>query len=829
MHLLSDLAGVIETDVLTNLKPHFARIRFDGIEPNDVHERQFLGRLDAPHPLHFSLMDCVRNNGIDLSTKTVSLEHFEPEEGVAYDLILLSHVLYYPADRAAALRRLLSFLAPAGIVVIFQQTPAGLNEIQRLFAAEMSMPPHYYSSLEAQSVLEAEGCDFQTTLFDQVLDVTDALRGDTLHDIPHRGMALISFLCERDLGGLRETAPQSIDWPALQRLRDFIRRTSFAQAPDRRVIFYPTAAIVAKRRFVTNASLAAPASSIPQSLAALPMRHRPWSQSRDLNLETIVLRSALLPDMLRLRAEQHGAQTILEYGHAEAGKSPIAVSAARFYRAVQFLAFGLHQAGVKQGDRVALIAAPSASSLVLVSSLWHLGAVAVPLALALPAKALQEQLAIARASLVLVSEAWAASHPDSVQALQTNSGKRWRLGLFDQQAPAPKPAWSDLAPLRAINFEIDIPGEVSLVDAPLHPDDLATILFSSGTTGSPKAVPLTHLNVLFSAHTRNALWPSLVNESTRVLGWMPLCHVMGLIVEWATTTLYSGGAYLLPSAALAAMPTPAGLLAHAAASRATTTSCVPWMLGQWRQLAQTDESALKTLRGLRYILYGGAPMDRSDVEWYRANGVRLQQGMGMTEVGTLFVAPEDPAAPIDELAPLPGFHYRLRPAGRPGKAPACAAPCAAPDSAESDTGEVLVKSLSITPGYLNRPAGDSFDADGYYCTGDMFVRLPSGRYRFECRLDDLLVLSTGEKLNPVLVETQIREAAAPVAAQVCLISGPVLPIAVIEPNWGAVDASATLPQVQATLWEAVARVNETLPAWARLQRSRCVAPLSPRW
>ena len=66
------------------------------------------------------------------------------------------------------------------------------------------------------------------------------------------------------------------------------------------------------------------------------------------------------------------------------------------------------------------------------------------------------------------------------------------------------------------------------------------------------------------------------------------------------------------------------------------------MLGQFRMLARLDPSVLTTLGNLRYILYGGAPMDRDDVEWFRTFGVRLQHSMGMTEVGDSACRPRRP-------------------------------------------------------------------------------------------------------------------------------------------------------------------------------------------
>jgi long-subunit acyl-CoA synthetase (AMP-forming) len=135
-------------------------------------------------------------------------------------------------------------------------------------------------------------------------------------------------------------------------------------------------------------------------------------------------------------------------------------------------------------------------------------------------------------------------------------------------------------------------------------------------------------------------------------------------------------------------------------------------------------------------------------------------------------------------------------------------------------GELLVRSLSVTSGYLNRPAGHGFQ-DGYYCTGDVFRRLPNGRYRFECRVDELLVLPTGEKLNPIPLEEGLRTLAAPHVKTVCVLAdeGP-LPLAIVQPDWSQLSGDDTAQEsaVYATVVTAMEQLNTSQPNWARVRR-----------
>ncbi len=142
------------------------------------------------------------------------------------------------------------------------------------------------------------------------------------------------------------------------------------------------------------------------------------------------------------------------------------------------------------------------------------------------------------------------------------------------------------------------------------------------------------------------------------MGWIPLFHSLGLVIEWVTTSIYSGGTLLLPSTSSGTI-LPTTLLADLQVSGATTFSCVPWMLRQFRNLAKNNNTVIDTLKNLKYILVGGAPIDINDVEWFHNEGIRVQHSMGMTEVGTLMVASEDSTHPPDQLIPLIGFQYRL--------------------------------------------------------------------------------------------------------------------------------------------------------------------------
>ncbi|WP_433318813.1 AMP-binding protein [Micromonospora chersina] len=345
-------------------------------------------------------------------------------------------------------------------------------------------------------------------------------------------------------------------------------------------------------------------------------------------------------------------------------------------------AAALVAAGVRPGDRVALLTAHGAPTVAALLGALAAGCAYVPLDPGFPVDRLRHMLAAAGVTAV----ACAAEHRELARALADGR----TVVPLDQVPPAP---------LRPV---------------PVDPDALAYVLFTSGSTGVPKAVGQTHRNL---AHVvDNQIDALAIGPADR------LSLLASFSFDAAIPDLYPA---LLTGAAVVPVDLRRQGLAHAVEQldrrRATVLHCTPTV---YRYLLDTLGD--RRLDTVRVVLLGGEQATYADANRGRdrfAPGCVLVNGYGATEM--TFVARHplplstvDPAAagPLPIGTAFPGYRVDLAP----------------------DTGELVVRSRHLAPGYLNQDS-DRFtvDADGVrsYRTGDLGRRLPGGELVCLGRLD----------------------------------------------------------------------------------------------
>ena len=299
-------------------------------------------------------------------------------------------------------------------------------------------------------------------------------------------------------------------------------------------------------------------------------------------------------------------------------------------------------------------------------------------------------------------------------------------------------------------------------------DDVAMIMYTSGTTGRPKGAMLTHGN--FWWNNTNALHALDIVQDDVSLVAAPVFHIGGLNVT-TLVTLQKGGLVVLQRAF-----DPGKALADIAAHRVTTMFGVPAM---FQFMAQHPSFATTDLSTVRVLVVGGAPCPEPVLKAYLARHVPMQQGYGLTETAPMvsFLAPEFALAKVGSSGKPPLFtEVKLV----DGKGHEVAEPGA--------KGEVLVRGPNVTTGYWNllEATRAAIDEDGWFRTGDV-AYLDAEGFLYICDRVKDMIISGGENVYPAEIESGLMR--HPAIAEVAVIGEPdekwgerVVAVAVLKPG-----------------------------------------------
>jgi fatty-acyl-CoA synthase len=343
------------------------------------------------------------------------------------------------------------------------------------------------------------------------------------------------------------------------------------------------------------------------------------------------------------------------------------------------LANGLSQLGVQRGDRVAWL---GPNHLAFLESLFACGLVGATLA-PVNHRLAADQL---RAVLENTSPAVLIQHGAPNPAL-TPGMVRHRITVGGSANGM-------------LDFESLVAGSSDLpVDLPVDMEDLCLLPHTSGTTGTPKGVALTHANVTWNVI--NLLTCADLRSDDVTVAITPFFRVGGTGVN-VLPVLFMGGTVVVPQDT-----SPDAILEAMQRHRVTVGFGNPDLLGGMAASALWTEADLSSLR---YMITGGAPVPERLIEAYLDRGVTLLQGYGLSEAAPLVLL-LDPASPRDKL-------------GSAGKPPLLIdIQVVASDGTEvgpGETGELLVRGPNVMAGYWNQPDAThkAISPAGWLRTGD---------------------------------------------------------------------------------------------------------------
>lgn len=285
----------------------------------------------------------------------------------------------------------------------------------------------------------------------------------------------------------------------------------------------------------------------------------------------------------------------------------------------------------------------------------------------------------------------------------------------------------------------------------------ACLIYTSGTTGRPKGVIITRRGALAAAGNWRDL--SELTPASAMLLDAPLFHIIGLLAIMAGTLLVGGTLVVSdrfePVETLRRLTAPDLAITHYFG--------VPQMAQAIADLPAFETADLSRLRA---VFSGGAPLAPALIEAYLARDVLLVNGFGMSEFGS------GTGMPLD--ADLIRAHM-----GSVGvAAPAMELRIVTPDGRDAEpgeTGEILIRSPALTPGYWNRPeATASAIRDGWLRTGDAASRDENGYIRLLDRYKDMYITG-GENVYPAEIEVALMELHGVAEAAV---------VGVPDPRWG---------------------------------------------
>ncbi|WP_053849901.1 long-chain fatty acid--CoA ligase [Streptomyces sp. NRRL B-24085] len=469
--------------------------------------------------------------------------------------------------------------------------------------------------------------------------------------------------------------------------------------------------------------------------------------------------------------------------HRRDGTAWQPVTARRFADEVTAVAKGLIAEGLEPGGRVAVMSRTRYEWTLLDFAIWAAGGQTVPV--------------------------YATSSAQQVEWIVRDSGVRHFFVETDDNLrtataadhPSPDPVryfridGHDLAALRAKG--LDVPDEeVTKRRAALTPDTIATVCYTSGTTGRPKGCVLTHANLhAEAANTVELLHPifkEVTDQTASTLLFLPLAHIMGRTLQIACLmarieighgpsikpdelrpalkefrpTFLVGVPYLFEKIHATGRATAEKMGRAASFDRAHRVGVRfgaayldkflgrgkgpgPGLYAAWGLYDLLVYRRIRKELGgrTRYAISGGSPLDRELNLFFAAAGIIVYEGYGLTETSAA-------ATIVPPLAPRPGT------VGQP--IPGTAIRIAG-------DGEVLVKGGVVFGAYWNNPgATDAVLKDEWFATGDLGALDEDGYLTITGRKKDLLVTSGGKNVSPAVLEDRLRSQ-APVGQ--CLVVG----------------------------------------------------------
>ena len=440
------------------------------------------------------------------------------------------------------------------------------------------------------------------------------------------------------------------------------------------------------------------------------------------------------------------------------------VTTGEFHERVVSAAKGLIALGIAKGDTVTIFSSTRLEWGILDFALAAVGAVSVPI---------YDTDSAPQAQRIMNDSAVKLAFADNRERFD-------RLDSVKDHCPALKQILmlegNALGALEGLGVAVS-DEELNERVATVRADDLATIVYTSGSTGNPKGAELTHKNfVSITITASQALHEVVLDDHPRLLLFLPLAHCFARFIQYASIASDDGVVGYLPDTKsllpdlrsfeptyLLGVPRVFEKVYNAASHKAgagwkgrlfvkAAEAARVWsrkeQAGEQHTFAEIAERAkyetlvYRTVRGalgpkIKYVACGGAPLSLDLAHFYNGIGLPMIQGYGMTETAAPFAATRVTDNVIGTVGqPAPGSSVRI-----------------------SDEGELQVKGPNVFRGYHNLPekTAEAFTADGWLRTGDLASIDDEGRITITGRIKDIIITAGGKNVSPIPLEEEIAK------------------------------------------------------------------------
>jgi len=424
-----------------------------------------------------------------------------------------------------------------------------------------------------------------------------------------------------------------------------------------------------------------------------------------------------------------------------------------FVETIRRAAWWLKELGMRAGDRCAIVSPNRLEMLQFELAVMASGGIAVPIFHGYPRHVLTELIGFCEARFLAVGGASQLERIDPLLNVE-------RIIVFDTVAARTFPSqipWSALASGRCDRtFRLSLEAD---------PHDICLMQYTSGTTGKPKCVQLSHRNILSQRAALDSIWQD--GSESRLLSYLPWHHSFGGIFELFNALARGATMTLEPSYG----KDPVSIVATWKIVRPTAFFSVPKVYQALMDLTRTDPDARDALihQELSFVFTAAAPLPDLVAREFDDRGVRIIEGWGLTET-----------APCCTIA---GISTKRRPG-------VVGFPIAGVSIRIAADGEIQVKGPNVMLGYFNNDEanGPAFTEDGWFRTGDIGAIEPEG-LRLIGRGDRIFKLSNGEKVVSTEVEQVLQGSCHYLTFAVVEGSGRSFPVALLFPNRGLLEGS----------------------------------------